>query len=160
MDEENIQVRNPIKEKSSYDLFYRRLRKNIRDWGEKKIGSGEKAFEIILLAPDLFHLLVCLIFDDEIATEEKVSLIGTAAYFISPVDIIPEAIVGPLGYIDDIALVAVVLSRFLNTASEDKLRKYWAGDKDILSTLNEILKISDEMIGQGLWKKIKEMFGK
>ena len=36
----------------------------------------------------------------------------------------------------------------------------WVGDRDIVQLIQEIIKVADEMVGSGLWKKIKESFGK
>jgi uncharacterized membrane protein YkvA (DUF1232 family) len=38
-----------------------------------------------------------------------VAAIGTILYTISPIDLIPELFVGPLGYIDDLGLWGVLL---------------------------------------------------
>ncbi len=34
-------------------------------------------------------------------------------YLISPIDILPEAMLGPLGFVDDAALLAYLIKRFL-----------------------------------------------
>jgi uncharacterized membrane protein YkvA (DUF1232 family) len=39
-----------------------------------------------------------------------VATIGTILYTISPIDLIPELFVGPLGYIDDLGLWGVLLA--------------------------------------------------
>ena len=55
--------------------------------------------------------------------------VGAAiAYFISPVDLIPEGLVGPAGYIDDVALAAYVLNSILNSVGPEVLEDHWAGD--------------------------------
>lgn len=38
-----------------------------------------------------------------------VAAIGTVLYTISPIDLVPELFVGPLGYIDDLGLWGVLL---------------------------------------------------
>jgi uncharacterized membrane protein YkvA (DUF1232 family) len=39
-----------------------------------------------------------------------IAAIGTVLYTVSPIDVIPELFVGPLGYIDDIGLWGVLLA--------------------------------------------------
>lgn len=39
-----------------------------------------------------------------------VAAIGTVLYTISPVDIVPELLVGPLGFLDDLGLWGVLLA--------------------------------------------------
>lgn len=45
-------------------------------------------------------------------------VIFTIAYIVSPIDLIPEGLLGPLGFADDAALVAYLLKRIIN-----KIRK-------------------------------------
>lgn len=45
-------------------------------------------------------------------------VIFTIAYIASPIDLIPEGLLGPLGFADDAALVAYLLKRIIN-----KIRK-------------------------------------
>jgi len=100
------------------DDFYQSLRKRIRTWLDAQ-GKNYKYADYLLFAPDLFHLLACLILDKRIPAEEKVKLAGPVAYFIAPIDLIPEAVVGPAGYIDDIALAAYVLNCLINAGHGD-----------------------------------------
>jgi len=84
-------------------------------------------------------------------------LAGAIAYFVSPVDLLPEALLGPLGFVDDIALAAYVLNSIMNKTDPEIIRKHWAGEDDILEVGRKILKIADEMVGQGLWEKLRRM---
>ena len=138
--------------------FYQTLRVKIKEW-EKKKGANHKWAEYILLAPDLFHLLCKLAVDKNVPTKEKAKLAGAIAYFVSPVDIIPEAIVGPIGYVDDIALAAYVLNSIIENTDEELVSKHWAGEKNLLEVIKKILKVADEMVGTRLWKKIRKVTG-
>jgi uncharacterized membrane protein YkvA (DUF1232 family) len=138
------------------DDFYQELRKRIRTWLEGK-GKTYQYADYLLFGPDLFHLLSRLVLDKRIPSVEKAKLAGAIAYFMSPIDLIPEAIVGPAGYIDDIALAAYVLNRLINTGYGDIAREHWAGDEDLLSVVQRILEVADNMIGAGLWKRLRRM---
>lgn len=137
--------------------FYQKLRKDIRKWVKSKTGKNNKWAEYLLLAPDLFHLLCKLTIDKNVPIKEKAKLAFTIAYFVSPIDFVPEAIVGPAGYVDDIALAAYVLNSIINKTSAKVVTKHWAGDKNVLVVIKEILKVADEMVGSGLWRKLKAM---
>jgi len=134
--------------------FYQKLRRKIKDW-ETKEGANHKWAEYILLAPDFFHLLCKLATDKEVPTKEKAMLAGAIAYFISPIDVIPEGIIGPAGYVDDIALAAFVLNSIIKNCNEEIVLKHWAGEEDLLELIKRILKIADEMVGSSLWRKTK-----
>jgi len=133
--------------------FYQTLRKRISDWLERE-GGTHKWAEYILLAPDLFHLLCKLTLDPEVPVKEKAKLAATIAYFVSPLDLLPEVIMGPVGYVDDVALSAYVLNSLLNTTDAKVVKKHWAGDRDVLEVIQQVLKVADDMVGSGVWRRL------
>ena len=140
--------------------YYRSLRKKIKTWIESKEGKENQWSEYILWAPDLFHLLVKLSFDKDVPSMQKTKLAAAIAYFISPIDVIPEMIFGPAGYVDDIALAAYVLNSVINHTDPAIVQKHWAGDADVLQVIKKILTAADQMVGQGLWQKVRRTFKK
>jgi uncharacterized membrane protein YkvA (DUF1232 family) len=135
--------------------FYIKLRKKISTFLEKK---NSQYADLLLLAPDLFHLLVKLSVDERVPSKEKAKFVGVIAYFISPLDLLPEFLLGPIGYLDDIALAAYVLNNYINKTDAQIVRELWAGDQDILSSIKNVLAVADKAIGSGLWKKIQSKF--
>jgi len=138
--------------------FYQQMRENIRAWLNEK-GAGFKFAEYLLAAPDLFHLLCRLAVDKDVPSNEKIKLVGAIVYFVSPFDLIPEAVSGPAGYMDDVVVAAVTLNSLLNKVDAEVVKKHWAGNKDVLTLIQEILKFADQLVGSGLWSRIKEKFG-
>ncbi len=136
--------------------FYKSLRTKIKKWLQAKNGRSSKWAEYIIWAPDLFHLLVKLSLDKDVPSKEKAKLAAVIAYFISPIDFLPEAILGPIGYSDDIALAAYVLNSMINRIDPEIVERHWAGEGDVLEIIRRILKVADEMLGQGLWRKVKK----
>ncbi len=135
--------------------FYVKLRHKIIHWLDSKSGKSSQWARYLIWAPDLFHLLWKLSFDENVPNKEKVKLVAALAYFISPIDLIPEAIFGPVAFTDDIALAAYVLNGLVNHVDPEIIRKYWAGDEDVLLVIKKILLAADRMVGQGLWNKLK-----
>ncbi|MFA6809048.1 MAG: DUF1232 domain-containing protein, partial [Eubacteriales bacterium] len=142
------------------DDFYQSLREKIREYFKSDEGKSNKYAEYILIAPDLFHLLCKLALDKDVNVENKAKLAIAIAYFVSPVDLIPELLMGPAGYIDDIAVAAYVINSIINKTDPEVVAKHWAGEGDILLKVEEILKMADNMVGSGAWNKIKGMFKK
>ncbi len=135
--------------------FYQKLRRQANSWLEKNLHQDKRWTEFVLLAPDIFHLLTRLVMDEEVPRSKKVKLGIAIAYFISPVDLLPEALLGPIGYLDDVTLAAYVLNDIINDVDPQIIIRNWAGDHDILNLVKTILLNSDRMLGSGLWKKIK-----
>jgi len=135
--------------------FYIKLRKKITNFLEKK---NTPYADVLLLAPDMFHLLVKLSIDERVPTKQKAKFVGVIAYFISPIDLLPEFLLGPIGYLDDIALASYVLNKYINETDSQIVRELWAGDQDILTSIKNVLTVADKAIGSGLWKKIQSKF--
>ncbi|HEM48800.1 MAG TPA: DUF1232 domain-containing protein [Caldithrix sp.] len=132
--------------------FYIKIRKQITEFLEKQ------HFEyghLLLMAPDIFHLLVKLTLDKRVPKNKKIKLGIGIAYFLMPIDILPEAFIGPLGYMDDLAVAAYILNDFINQENMDLVYDHWAGDSDVLATIQNILTVADKYFGQGLWDRIK-----
>ena len=135
--------------------FYKKLREKIHNYLNK---HNSKYTEYLLLAPDLFHLLVKLSLDPRVPSEKKAKFVAVIAYFISPIDLLPEMLLGPIGYLDDIALTAYVINEYINQTDPQIVRELWAGDQEILTIIKNIVTTADKVIGSGLWKKIRKRF--
>ncbi|HFB67042.1 MAG TPA: DUF1232 domain-containing protein [Aeromonadales bacterium] len=135
--------------------FYQQLRDKFSAWSQTDEGKNYQFARYLLAAPDLFHLMCKLTLDKRVSVKHKAMLGGAVAYFISPIDLIPEAIVGPLGYVDDIGMAAYVLKTIINENPEPVI-EHWAGDGDVLELVQKILDAADKMLGSGLWKKVKK----
>jgi len=139
--------------------FYPILRRRVRRWTESAEGKASPWAEVVLLAPDLFHLLCKLALDPDVPRGSKAKLAAAIAYFVSPVDLLPEALLGPMGYLDDVALAAYVLNGIVDQTRPEVLERHWAGDRDVLEVVQKVLGAADRMVGSGLWKKLKKLGG-
>ena len=150
----------PESEQKQQD-FYLKLRDKVINWFEKNADSKSAYANYILLVPDFFYLLVMLTLDERIPAIDKAKFAGVIAYFISPVDFLPEALLGPIGYIDDLMLACYAINLYLNQHEEtgkEVVKEHWPGDQDILETIQSVLQKGDEWIGSGLWKRIKDAY--
>ncbi len=138
------------------DDFYQSLRRRIRAFLDAR-GPGFAYAEVLLLAPDLFHLLCRLSADPRVPAAERARLAVAIVYFVSPLDLLPEGLMGPVGYLDDAALAAYVLHRLVCSGHGEVAREHWAGDGDLLVALQRVLELADAAIGSGLWARIKRI---
>lgn len=136
--------------------FYQKLRQKVRGCISSEDSKKNKYVEYILAAPDIFHLLCKLTLDLQVPIKQKAKLAGAIAYFISPLDLMPEAIIGPLGYIDDLALAAYVLDGIINEVNPDIVKRHWAGNDDILELIQHLIKLGNEVVGTGIYRTIKK----
>jgi len=106
------------------EQFYLRLREKMKKWLDSKEGKDNRWANILMLAPDMFYLLWKLSLDPEVPAKSRAMLAGAVAYFVLPIDLLPEAILGPVGYLDDLAIASFVLNKVVNQTSPEIVRKY------------------------------------
>jgi len=138
------------------DRFYDRVRGSIHEFTEHK-GAVGKTAEFLMLVPDMFMLLWRLTTDSRVSGKYKILLGSGVAYFILPFDLIPEAIVGPLGYMDDLVFGVYVLNKVLSTTDPAILREHWSGSGDVLDTIQRVLNSADTLVGSKIAGRLKKM---
>ena len=151
----------PVKSDEKHKDFYLQLRDKVSDWFEKNAGQKPEYASYILLVPDFFYLLIMLTLDDRIPAIDKAKFAGVIAYFLSPIDFLPEALIGPLGYLDDLILTCYVLNLYINQQEEvnkQVVKELWPGDQNVLNTIQSVLQKADKWVGSGLLKKIKDAY--
>jgi len=137
--------------------FYDRIRENIRRYLEKK-AHLDKSAEYLLLVPDMFMLLWRLVNDSRVTAKNKVLLGSGLAYYIFPLDIVPEALLGPIGYLDDLVFGVYLLNRMLVDTDPEILREHWSGSEDVLTTIQNVLNAADNLVGKDILGRIKGIF--
>jgi uncharacterized membrane protein YkvA (DUF1232 family) len=136
--------------------FYQRLRRRMRSWGDSRQARSSKWSEYVLIAPDIFHLVCRLALDPSVALQHRVKLAAVAAYYIAPFDLFAEVLLGPIGFLDDLAVAAFVLNGLLRDTPEETVRKHWAGDGDILDWLQRVVQSTDTMLGGRLAGRVRK----
>jgi uncharacterized membrane protein YkvA (DUF1232 family) len=137
--------------------FYDRIRASIQEFIDRKAGVLGKTAEFLLLAPDVFILLWRLTTDRRVGGKHKVLLLSAIAYFILPFDFIPEAIVGPIGYLDDLIFGVYVLNKLLADIDASVLREHWSGRDDVLTMIQSVLNAADSLVGTDVLARFKKM---
>lgn len=138
--------------------FYDRVRTSIHNYVEKKGGSAVgKTAEFLLLVPDVFILLWRLAGDRRVEGKNKVLVGSAVAYYIFPFDIMPEALLGPVGYLDDLVFGVYVLNKVLKDTDPSILRQHWSGSTDVLDSIQRVLNAADSLVGSDFLGRIKKM---
>jgi uncharacterized membrane protein YkvA (DUF1232 family) len=91
--------------------------------------------------------------------ELRTQTAAVLAYVMLPLDLIPEGLVGPLGFGDDLLLVALMVRRLLTTVPPDVVLAHWAGPTGLMDTIKTILDAAEEMVGDRVWKRLQKIVG-
>lgn len=106
----------PLKNKTEFrDILF----ENTRDY-------DGKLKEVIKFAPQIYDLLCKLLEDGKfLSPESRQKICAAVAYFILPMDIIPEEITGAYGYIDDMYICLYVLKDLEVEYEFEALADHW-----------------------------------
>jgi uncharacterized membrane protein YkvA (DUF1232 family) len=127
--------------------FYDRFRARVASV-EPSAVSGAR--DLLLLLPDLTILLMRLLRDPRVSLGDKgVALLGLS-YVLSPIDLIPGILLGPIGLLDDLFVVAATLSRVLNHVHPDVVRSHWPGRGDALDAIQRVTRWTESFVKRRL----------
>ena len=146
--------------------WHHNWRDRIHDWVESN--SNSNIADSVLVVPDLFILVTRLIRDNRVSAAIKARLLAATAYVVSPLDLIPEGVMGVVGLTDDAGALALIGYWLVHIVSIDKeiVREHWPGDNDPIEVIDNLHKrITDNaeaIFGgkTGIWKDLQEKFGK
>lgn len=151
-----IQALNRFDESKAHS-WYKKWREKIRVWLERN-GNSDRA-DILLLLPDLFMFAVGIMSDPRIPAKFKLALLSAILYVLSPLDLIPEAVLGVAGLIDDAGILIILLDLLFNALSLEPdvlaqvLQDHWHGEEDLVSTIKQLLAKLKKMPGN-LFEKL------
>lgn len=145
--------------------FYDRLREKIVHAVEKKRDRrGGKLTEgtvrALLLVPDVFILLARLALDKDVPKSTRAMIGGALAYFVLPVDLLPEMFLGGVGFMDDLVLATAVLAQAFGGDLEPYARKHWSGAEDLRVVLKDISETAQSLLGQNLYDRLRGLMGR
>ncbi len=113
-------------------------------------GASTGVRDAILLLPDLGVLLLRLLRDPRVPFSSKAIAVFGIGYALSPIDLLPSVLVGPIGLVDDLLVVAAALSKILNQVHPDIVRSHWSGQGDALDAIQRAARWS----ASTLWERI------
>jgi len=111
-------------------------------------GSGAGVLDLLLFLPDLVVLLLRLAQDSRVPIGAKAVALAGVGYALSPIDLLPEIFFGPIGFLDDLVIVAAAVSRVINHVHPDLVKAHWPGHSDVLDVLRRITSWSESIVGK------------
>jgi uncharacterized membrane protein YkvA (DUF1232 family) len=141
--------------------FYDRLRRRIVRTVERRGGKlGGRTAEALLLVPDVFVLLLRLVLDEDVPRSTRILIGSTLAYFVLPVDLLPEALAGPVGFTDDLVLAVAVLSQAFGGDLEPYAEKYWSGPGKLRTVLRDVLDAAHHLVGHDVYGRLRKLLAR
>jgi len=75
-------------------------------------------------------------------------------YIGSPLDIVPDWLFGPAGFVDDITVAVFVLRQLMDDLPHSILQEHWSGDPGFLSILQGVVNATDGWLRVGIRHKL------
>jgi len=152
MTDERVLVQLSGRERRLYD----RLRAHVV---KREPGSGSGVRDLLLLLPDLAVLLARLIREPRVPAGGKAIALLGMAYLLSPLDLLPDILLGPIGFADDLLVLAACLSRILNYVHPDVVRSHWSGQGDALDAIQRTTEWSEDLFTRFLPRALRRLVG-
>jgi len=108
-------------------------------------GWREVALETTLLIPNLVKLLVRLMRDPRVPIRRKVLVAAVLGYVISPIDLIPDFIVG-FGKLDDIVVLSIAIDHLMSGSDQGIIEEHWDGSVDALDLIRSVFRWGAEVV--------------
>lgn len=122
-------------------------------------GDGSGVRDLLLLLPDLAVLLTRLLRDPRVPPGGKAIALLGMGYLLSPLDLLPDILMGPLGFLDDVIVLAACLSRMLNYVHPDVVRSHWSGQGDALDAIQRVTEWSENLFTRTVPAALRRLVG-
>lgn len=109
----------------------------------------EIATETVFVLPNVVKLLARLLRDPRVPMRRKLVVGVVAGYIASPVDLIPDFLVG-IGKLDDLIIASIAIDYLMRGADEAIVREHWDGSVDALDLVRSVFEWAAEILPESL----------
>jgi uncharacterized membrane protein YkvA (DUF1232 family) len=146
-----------------YDRFIQRLTRRLRIKISGLLGGGDDAEPYpyahrLAHLPDLVGLVADLAVDDRVPEARRRLLVAALVYVMSTGDLLPEAVIGPVGMADDLVVVAQTLEAVLRAGPADLALGLWQGEGELEAVVQGVLADGEAMVGPTVWSRLPGWF--
>jgi len=146
-----------LKDKRKFQ-FYEKLREK---FAIQKVSSSDpnNVTDYMFIVPDIFVLVSRLAIEKRLKMTTKAFMAAVVAYFLLPIDIIPDFI-PIIGFLDDLLIAVYALDRILSEVDPKIIQDNWSGETDMLKMVKKIISATQKNVSLKIIKKIKNFINK
>lgn len=138
--------------------FMEDLTEQVGSWLNEDDASDPEFRFFIGQAPRLYGLLCRLSLEPDIEPDMRARLFWAMMYFVNDLDVIPERIEGPSGFVDDVIVAAMVVDEVAKgPGGESLVFRHWDGGEDIAQVIRRILDNAESLIGKPRWDLLRRL---
>src|SRR5438093_11645693 len=105
-----------------------------------------EVMDLIRRLPTYMRLVWALLRDGRVPPQQKLILVGIAAYLVLPIDLIPD-FVPVLGQLDDLAVILLGLDLFIRSAPQDVVEEHMARIAQDSDQLRNDIATAERLLG-------------
>lgn len=139
--------------------FYEALRQKVMRYAADKAPRwAQPLIPWLLAAPDFFVLAVRLARDPRVPASAKVIAGAVIAYFVSPVDLLPD-VLPFVGELDDLALALFAVEHIARSVPEDVIQEAWPGEGRVLELVREGIRLITRVLPSKTVETLRRLLG-
>jgi uncharacterized membrane protein YkvA (DUF1232 family) len=127
---------------------------------EARRASEEELFKQLLLFPfRLMRYELRVLRSRDVRFSWKLRSFLALLYVVSPIDIVPELLLGPLGLFDDLGLTLAVFDSLINQMPAELFDRFWIGGRRVIRKLGAFLDGSFQFVPGAMQRGIRNAIG-
>jgi uncharacterized membrane protein YkvA (DUF1232 family) len=143
-----VEIDLSARERRVYDRWRAALRRPLP-------GASPDLRDALFALPDLVVLVLRLLRDSRVRPGDKAMAVLGVAYVLSPIDLLPEFLFGPIGLLDDALVLALTVSRLVNRVHPDVVRAHWSGQGEVLDAIQRVSGWAERQLGGRMRRTIE-----
>ncbi len=133
--------------------FYEKLREKFTI-KRKSSDDTSNLSDYLFLLPDIFVLIGRLSLEKRLSVANKLFMSAIAAYFLLPIDIIPDFIPF-VGFLDDLMVAIFALDSLFKEVDSKIILDNWSGEEDMLQLVKKVVDLANKQTSGKILRKIK-----
>ncbi len=134
--------------------FYEKLRGKFAI-KRNSVDDTSNLSDYLFLLPDIFVLVGRLSLEKRLSVSNKLFMSAIAAYFLLPIDIVPDFIPF-VGFLDDLVVAIFALDSLFKEVDNKIILDNWSGEEDMLQLVKKIVDVANKQTSGKILKKIKD----
>ncbi|MGE5676323.1 MAG: YkvA family protein [Mycobacterium leprae] len=140
--------------------YYQKLRERITSFTEERAPRWlGPLVPWVLAVPDFFALMVRLARDERVPASAKVLAALAVAYFITPIDLIPDPL-PVIGEVDDVAVALFAIEQIAKRVPAEVVQENWPGEGEVLALVAEGTRLFARVLPGKTLDAIRRMLAK
>ncbi|MGB7861177.1 MAG: YkvA family protein [Acidimicrobiia bacterium] len=124
----------------------------------KSLQTRRLVTDAALMIPNIIKLVGRLLLDPRVPRRAKITLGLSAAYVVSPIDLIPE-IIPVIGWADDVIVLMFAIDSLIERAGPEIVDEHWDGPGDLLGMVREVVGLSRQVLPKRVGSAIDRLYG-